>query len=1146
MYKILKCISTGILGFSLLAGVGLSVSATNSNKETEAKGKSDWVKVTELNQLGAGDKILIGTNDGSSYLNETLSNKGHFQVTQFTDDNPISDSAPGVITLEEVPSQTNSYYFHGTTGYIYETKGTSGGGAIGDKEDDRYWKLSDNTGEYQTFAMIYNTTESNYLLSFNDSSFRTYTDPKNGDPLTLYKFIENKITSVSIKTNPTKTTYFAGEKFNPDGLIIAITYDRTKVTECPYIGNESHFEFTPNLDTALNTSDKSVEVKYDGVTSSNNISINVYEEVDYELTMYPNNGTDVPVVIKTSKVPDCSLTYTNHAFVRWNTSADGSGTDVPVGTLLTGPKTIYAIWDKSNSTREDPYTVDEALNAIDKKYNLDKEQYVEGKICSIDAYNEEDHTLTYCISTDGTKADKYLLKIKHGRNIGNTDFSGMEDLDIGADIIIFGFLEKEDYSHQFRENSYIVSMKLVTSFTVKNNPTKLYYNSGETFDPSGLVITATYDDGSVDDIAYSNDTAAKFSFSPTKITESGNVTITYKNKTATIGVYLLIVTNVDSVASAPTEVYLNDSIPASDVILNVSLNDGSNKTVEADLVSCDTSTLGETTATATYNASTGKKTADFTITVVSRPVYDYVTDTLTVEDTGATSTSYVNWSNVKKTSGAVYAGNSSNQTNGSIGLRQAADKPASGIIVTSSNGVATKVNVSWSSTTNKRFVRIKGQDVPYTSVQHAGDLPGEVIGEISYDSKQTETKLSKEYKYIAIYSTDGSLALNNISITWKVPGANNPLVENPTLSIGKEATLMVGKKLIIDVTTNPVDSDETLLPSTGDANIVTIKGSSRKFEITGVKVGETTITIAGAKGVYKATATITVTEAVKTFEDKVLTPDKLDITSYETTETAHSYDGVNFITKNVMKQNGFQFKKDSGYLYNDDLLYTNGVIKSITLIMSSGNVDTPIVYEGTLKNPTENEVSASPSHGEYDVRTYLFNGSSTFFRIQSSSSATLNIEKVIIELADSADEVLSEARLAARTILTKLNGLCGAHASGTVTQAQWDDLNEALADLSLSSDAKAFLKSSERVLLDDLSQGSVEIGNAMAHYDACVEKFGFKPDINLTNATPSSSPMVSSLDIQSSNIIALIAIVSVVIFTTAGLYFLIRKRKENN
>ncbi|MCL2062466.1 MAG: Ig-like domain-containing protein [Firmicutes bacterium] len=70
----------------------------------------------------------------------------------------------------------------------------------------------------------------------------------------------------------------------------------------------------------------------------------------------------------------------------------------------------------------------------------------------------------------------------------------------------------------------------VTGITVKTPPDKVSYNSGETFAPAGLVITAALSDGTSKDVAYAAEASA-FTFTPSLSTiltsATQNVTITY-------------------------------------------------------------------------------------------------------------------------------------------------------------------------------------------------------------------------------------------------------------------------------------------------------------------------------------------------------------------------------------------------------------------------------------------------------------------------------------------------------------------------------------------------------------------------------------------------------------------------------------------
>lgn len=74
----------------------------------------------------------------------------------------------------------------------------------------------------------------------------------------------------------------------------------------------------------------------------------------------------------------------------------------------------------------------------------------------------------------------------------------------------------------------------LSSIAVKTAPAKVAYMEGQTFDPTGLVITKTMSDETTEDVTYSSTTASDFTFNPslsTELTNQTNVTIGYGGKT---------------------------------------------------------------------------------------------------------------------------------------------------------------------------------------------------------------------------------------------------------------------------------------------------------------------------------------------------------------------------------------------------------------------------------------------------------------------------------------------------------------------------------------------------------------------------------------------------------------------------------------
>ena len=161
-----------------------------------------------------------------------------------------------------------------------------------------------------------------------------------------------------------------------------------------------------------------------------------------------------------------------------------------------------------------------------------------------------------------------------------------------------------------------------------------------------------------------------------------------------------------------------------------------------------------------------------------------VTDVITASDLEATNTSYTDFSEVKISSNAVYAGNSAITSDGAIQLRS--DKSTAGIVSTTSGGKVTKVSVEWASnTTNGRVINVYGNTNPYTSASElysttSNTNQGTILGTIVCGTS-TELVIDGNYPYIGIRSNSGALYLNSVSITWE-SGSSEPAPDTYTVS----------------------------------------------------------------------------------------------------------------------------------------------------------------------------------------------------------------------------------------------------------------------------------------------------------------------------------------------------------------------------
>lgn len=192
-----------------------------------------------------------------------------------------------------------------------------------------------------------------------------------------------------------------------------------------------------------------------------------------------------------------------------------------------------------------------------------------------------------------------------------------------------------------------------------------------------------------------------------------------------------------------------------------------------------------------------------------------VTDVITADKLASTG-SYTDFSGVKISSNAVYAGNNA-MNSGAIQLRSSNSN--SGIVSTTSGGKVTKVSVVWASNTaNGRTIDIYGNDSPYTNAKElystgTNTNQGTKIGSIVCGTS-TELVIDGNYPYVGIRSNSGALYLKSVSITWE-SGSSEPTPGTYSVSC---ATVTGGK-----LSATPASAEagtEISLTATPDAGYV--------------------------------------------------------------------------------------------------------------------------------------------------------------------------------------------------------------------------------------------------------------------------------------------------------------------------------------
>lgn len=86
--------------------------------------------------------------------------------------------------------------------------------------------------------------------------------------------VQKNMTSIEITTPPKKTEYYAGDKFDPTGLVVTKTFDDGSNENLSYAGKgDPNFKFNPDLDTELQETNAFVEINVGEKTVNQSIKV---------------------------------------------------------------------------------------------------------------------------------------------------------------------------------------------------------------------------------------------------------------------------------------------------------------------------------------------------------------------------------------------------------------------------------------------------------------------------------------------------------------------------------------------------------------------------------------------------------------------------------------------------------------------------------------------------------------------------------------------------------------------------------------------------------------------------------------------------------------------------------------------------------
>ncbi len=291
--------------------------------------------------------------------------------------------------------------------------------------------------------------------------------------------VDPEIAYLEINDPPTKTSYAAGESFDSSGMKVYVQWT----------DGTGHYAsgYTVLPDRPLEASDTKVTIVYarDGSTKS----------VDLDITVAP-----APVTLKAVSIgsPPTKTSYLagepfdRSGMVVKAEYSDGSAKDVtgydvsPAGGLTVAVASVTISYTEGGITRtvEQAVTVTPApvsLVSVYIKSSPARTSYAVGETF------DSSGMVVIARYSDGTAKDVSERIVSSGAALTASDKT-----------VTISYTE--DGITRTVEQAVTVAEKVLTGISVKSPPAKTEYDAGQTFEPDGMAITATFNDGSEEDI----------------------------------------------------------------------------------------------------------------------------------------------------------------------------------------------------------------------------------------------------------------------------------------------------------------------------------------------------------------------------------------------------------------------------------------------------------------------------------------------------------------------------------------------------------------------------------------------------------------------------------------------------------------------
>ena len=234
-----------------------------------------FARISAIGDLADGDEIIF-VNQAETYACGTTQNSNNRSAVAIT----VSDHSYTYASKDNVQvfvvkiNASGKYGFHTGSGYIYSASSgsnylrTNAEEASTDPSGTYAWTLA--ISDYVVSAT--NVTNTSYYLAFNGTLFSQY---KSGQSKPLIFKKQAGVTTLSVKTAPTKTRYEVGENLDMTGFSLdadgnTVTSGYTMTMDDAAIANGA---------TLSSVGKKTITVSYGGKTVNQNISVGAVQSI---------------------------------------------------------------------------------------------------------------------------------------------------------------------------------------------------------------------------------------------------------------------------------------------------------------------------------------------------------------------------------------------------------------------------------------------------------------------------------------------------------------------------------------------------------------------------------------------------------------------------------------------------------------------------------------------------------------------------------------------------------------------------------------------------------------------------------------------------------------------------------------------------